>query len=87
LVPSPRHGSRIPAETGDLNYERSSTFESISCEGRNPNDPQDTDYDFWLTKLNNFTQPGDDILVRVQKAEMVKAFIVSTEYRKRFGTP
>jgi hypothetical protein len=70
------------------NYERSFTFESISCAGRNPNDPQDTDYtgyDFWLTKLNNFTQPGDDILVRVQKAEMVKAFIVSTEYRKRFG--
>jgi hypothetical protein len=28
-----------------------------------PDDPQDTDYtgyDFWLTKLNNFTQPGDD---------------------------
>ncbi len=57
---------------------------------RNPNDPQDTDhtgYDFWLTKLNQFTQPGDDVLVRVQKAEMVKAFIISTEYRKRFGPP
>jgi hypothetical protein len=55
---------------------------------RNPNDPQDTDhtgYDFWLTKLNNFTQPGDDALVRVQKADMVKAFIVSGEYRGRFG--
>jgi hypothetical protein len=57
---------------------------------RNPNDAPDTDYtgyDFWLTKLNNFSQPGDDVLVRVQKAEMVKAFIVSIEYRKRFGTP
>jgi hypothetical protein len=57
---------------------------------RNPNDAPDTDYtgyDFWLTKLNNFTQPGDDVLVRVQKADMVKAFIVSGEYRKRFGTP
>ncbi len=55
---------------------------------RNPDDPQDTDYtgyDFWLTKLNNFTQPGDDVLVRVQKAEMVKAFIISSEYRQRFG--
>jgi len=55
---------------------------------RNPNDPQDTDYagyDFWLTKLNQFTQPGDDVLVRVQKAEMVKAFITSPEYRQRFG--
>jgi hypothetical protein len=57
---------------------------------RNPNDAPDTDhtgYDFWLTKLNSFTQAGDDVLVRVQKADMVKAFIVSAEYRKRFGTP
>ena len=57
---------------------------------RNPDNAPDTDYtgyDFWLTKLNSFTQPGDDVLVRVQKADMVKAFIVSAEYRKRFGTP
>jgi len=57
---------------------------------RNPNDTPDTDhtgYDFWLGKLNSFTQTGDDVLVRVQKAEMVKAFITSGEYRKRFGTP
>ena len=57
---------------------------------RNPDDAPDIDYsgyDFWLTKLNSFTQPGDDVLVRVQKADMVKAFIVSSEYRKRFGTP
>jgi len=55
---------------------------------RNPNDPQDTDhtgYDFWLTKLDQFTQPGDDVLVRVQQAEMVKAFIISSEYRQRVG--
>ena len=48
---------------------------------RNPNDPQDTDYtgyDFWLTKLNNFN--GDYV-----NAEMVKAFISSTEYRQRSG--
>ena len=48
---------------------------------RNPNDPQDTDYtgyDFWLTKLNGF---GGNF----QQAEMVKAFINSTEYRQRFG--
>lgn len=48
---------------------------------RNPNDPPDTDYtgyDFWLTKLNQFN--GDFI-----QAEMVKAFISSTEYRRRFG--
>jgi cytochrome c peroxidase len=48
---------------------------------RNPNDAPDTDfqgYNFWLTKLNSFN--GD-----FAKAEMVKAFILSTEYRQRFG--
>jgi len=55
---------------------------------RNPNAAPDSDhtgYDFWLTKLNQFTQPGDDPIVRIQKAEMVKAFITSTEYQTRFG--
>lgn len=49
---------------------------------RNPNDPQDPDYsgyEFWLNKLNQFN--GNFI-----NAEMVKAFISSTEYRQRFGT-
>jgi hypothetical protein len=48
---------------------------------RNPNEGRDTNwdgYDFWLTKLNLF---GGDF----QRAEMVKAFIQSTEYRQRFG--
>jgi hypothetical protein len=48
---------------------------------RNPNDPQDPDYtgwEFWLTKLNQFN--GNFV-----SAEMVKAFITSTEYRQRFG--
>ena len=48
---------------------------------RNPNEGPDTDYsgyEFWLQKLNQFN--GD-----YQKSEMVKAFINSTEYRKRFG--
>ena len=48
---------------------------------RNPNDLPDTDYtgyDFWLTKLNQF---GGNF----QNAEMVKAFLSSTEYRLRFG--
>ena len=48
---------------------------------RNPNDPQDADYtgyDFWLSKLNQFN--GNFV-----NAEMVKAFITSSEYRGRFG--
>lgn len=50
---------------------------------RNPDDaPEPTldysGYDFWLTKLTQFN--GNYI-----NAEMVKAFISSTEYRQRFG--
>jgi uncharacterized delta-60 repeat protein len=48
---------------------------------RNPDDAQDTDYsgyDFWLGKLDHF---GGNYI----DAEMVKAFISSTEYRQRFG--
>src|SRR5207253_1886849 len=48
---------------------------------RNPNTAPDSDYtgyDFWLTKLNQFN--GNFVA-----AEMVKAFITSTEYRQRFG--
>jgi hypothetical protein len=48
---------------------------------RNPNDAPDADYtgyEFWLNKFNQFN--GDYI-----KAEMVKAFISSSEYRQRFG--
>jgi hypothetical protein len=48
---------------------------------RNPNDTPDKDYtgyDFWLTKLNQFN--GSFV-----NADMVKAFILSGEYRQRFG--
>ena len=48
---------------------------------RNPNDAPDSNFDgynFWLTKLNSFD--GNFI-----NAEMVKAFILSAEYRHRFG--
>ena len=48
-------------------------------------DPDTAGYNFWLNKLNSFTQPGDDVLVRVQKSDMVKAFLVSSEYRQRFA--
>src|SRR2546427_2743481 len=48
---------------------------------RNPNDAPDTNFDgynFWLNKLNQFN--GNFV-----GAEMVKAFINSSEYRRRFG--
>jgi Domain of unknown function (DUF4214) len=40
-------------------------------------DPDEAGYQFWLTKLNQFD--GNFI-----QAEMVKAFLVSSEYRERF---
>ena len=52
---------------------------------RNPNDPPEPTldfqgYNFWLNKLNQFNGSFQD-------AEMVKAFLVSSEYRQRFGQP
>jgi hypothetical protein len=50
---------------------------------RNPDEAPDTNldgYNFWLHKLEEF---GGDF----RRAEMVKAFLVSTEYRARFGAP
>lgn len=46
---------------------------------RDPNSGPDTDfsgYNFWLNKLNSFGN--------FQDAELVKAFLVSGEYRGRF---
>ena len=50
---------------------------------RNPDDPPEPSkdfagYQFWLGKLNDH---GGDFV----RAEMVKAFLSSTEYRARFG--
>jgi len=61
---------------------------------RNPASAPDTNldgYNFWLNKLNSFTQPGEDArdervaLARVRRAEMIRAFLLSAEYRGRFG--
>jgi hypothetical protein len=60
---------------------------------RNPDDAPDNNfvgYDFWLDKMNRFTLPGENVrdeavaLRRVRRAEMVRAFIESDEYRQRF---
>lgn len=50
---------------------------------RNPTgapDYSDNGYQFWVSKLNNFS--GD-----FNKAEMVKAFLSSFEYRSRLRAP
>jgi hypothetical protein len=68
------------------NAEKNKAFVLMQYFGylrRNPNDAPEagldyTGYDFWLSKLLQFN--GNFI-----QAEMVKAFITSTEYRARFG--
>ncbi|HEX8473050.1 MAG TPA: Calx-beta domain-containing protein [Pyrinomonadaceae bacterium] len=60
---------------------------------RNPDDAPDTNfngYDFWLTKLNNHSLAGEDVRneetarARLLRAEMIRSFILSGEYRGRF---
>ncbi len=77
---------RAVAEDQDLkNAEFNKSFVLMQYYGyllRNPNSPPDTNFDgfhFWLNKLNQFN--GNFI-----QAEMVKAFISSLEYRRRFGS-
>jgi hypothetical protein len=61
---------------------------------RDPNATPDTNYagyDFWLDKLNQHSLPGEDMRIdsvalgRIKRAEMVKAFIRSGEFRRRFS--
>jgi len=61
---------------------------------RNPDEFPDANfdgYDFWLAKLNGVSQAGEDMRddaqaqQRSNRAEMIRAFIESTEYRQRFG--
>jgi sugar lactone lactonase YvrE len=77
--------TRKVAEDADLRQrENNRAFVLMQFYGylrRNPDDPQDTDFrgwEFWVNKLNQFNGNFVD-------AEMVKAFIVATEYRQRFG--
>jgi hypothetical protein len=78
---------RSVAEDQDLkNAEKNKAFVLLQYFGylrRNPNDAPEpglnfNGYNFWLGKLNQFN--GNFV-----NADMVKAFIVSTEYRQRFA--
>jgi hypothetical protein len=75
---------RLVADDTDLrNAEFNKAFVLMQYFGylrRNPNDSPDADFtgfNFWLDKLN---QANGNYLA----AEMVKAFLVSGEYRARF---
>jgi hypothetical protein len=61
---------------------------------RDADDMPDTNfngYDFWLNKMNQFSVAGENVrdddvaLSRVKRADMVESFLVSSEYRARFG--
>ncbi len=74
----------VAEDSGLVNSETNRAFVLMQYFGylrRNPNDAPDSDhtgYDFWLGKLNEFN--GNFV-----NAEMVKAFIISGEYKERFG--
>jgi hypothetical protein len=81
------HALRLVAEDAMLyQQEFNKAFVLMQYFGylqRNPYDPPEktldySGYNFWLQKLNDFN--GDYI-----KAEMVKAFLSSDEYRQRFA--
>lgn len=89
---------RSVADSGSVyNQQYNSAFVLMQYFGylrRNPEDAPDFDlrgYQFWLNKLDQFSLPGEDVrdervaLTRVRRAEMVKSFLVSGEYRGRFG--
>jgi glucose/arabinose dehydrogenase len=77
---------RVAENAALIQQEKNRAFVLMEYFGylrRNPNDPPEINldfsgYNFWLTKLNQFN--GNFV-----NAEMVKAFIISGEYRQRFG--
>ncbi len=60
--------------------EYNAAFVEMQYFGYLRRDPDAGGFNFWLTKLNN--QGGD-----FRAAEMMKSFLVSSEYRQRFLTP
>jgi hypothetical protein len=58
--------------------EMNSAFVTMEYFGYLRRDPDTSGFNFWLNKLNSFS--GNFI-----QAEMVKAFLASSEYRQRFG--
>ena len=60
-----------------VSAKRNGTFVMMQYFGYLRRDPDESGYQFWLNKLSEFN--GD-----FERAEMVKAFLVSGEYRDRF---
>jgi hypothetical protein len=76
-------GSVLLKVADDADYRRrefAPAFVLMQYLGYLRRDPDEGGYQFWLDKLNSF---GGDF----QRAEMVKAFLSSDEYRRRFLGP
>ena len=58
--------------------KRNEAFVMMKYFGYLRRDPDESGYQFWLNKLNEFNG-------NFEQAEMVKAFIVSGEYTVRFS--
>jgi uncharacterized protein (TIGR03118 family) len=69
---------RVAENTTFATQEFNHAFVLMEYFGYLRRDADDAGFNFWLNKLNSFS--GDFV-----KAEMVKAFISSSEYRQRFG--
>jgi hypothetical protein len=70
--------SSVSAKTFNESFVLMQYFGNLQRDPDSGPDADFTGYNFWLGKLNEF---GGNYLA----AEMVKAFITSTEYRQRFG--
>ena len=68
---------RIAEDERFVSGKRNEMFVMMQYFGYLRRDPDEAGYRFWLNKLNQF---GGNF----EQAEMVKAFIVSGEYRNRF---
>ncbi|MEP6819337.1 MAG: carboxypeptidase regulatory-like domain-containing protein [bacterium] len=69
---------QIVENEGFRNAKRNETFVMMEYFGYLRRDPDESGYAFWLNKLNQFNG-------NFEQAEMVKAFLVSGEYRARFA--
>jgi hypothetical protein len=69
---------QIVENEGVISAKRNATFVMMQYFGYLRRDPDEAGYQFWLRKLNDF---GGNF----EQAEMVKAFLVSSEYRARFA--
>jgi len=61
-----------------VNAKRNEMFVMMEYFGYLRRDPDEAGFNFWLQKLNEHNG-------NFEQAEMVKSFIVSGEYRARFG--